>query len=193
VSSRTEKLALVLSPSRSILRDFRGNLVAISLALLTVLVYVLLSSLAASRCEGWSYLHAAYFTVINVTTVGFGDVTALTHAGKLLSGANALVGLLLFGVLVSLVTLAFQPGDLSGTVSIPVPEAPPAPSERDARVADDPALALLHSLGTLCGASAEDRHIENSRISIVVHRHHLSSDHAFIEIEIGLDRSGPAA
>jgi DNA repair exonuclease SbcCD ATPase subunit len=53
---------------------------------------------------------AFYFTVINMTTVGFGDLAPVSFWGKVFAMLNAIVGLALFGVLVGLIVMAFQPG-----------------------------------------------------------------------------------
>lgn len=43
--------------------------------------------------EGWSWVDSLYFSVVAVTTVGFGDLTPTTDASKLFT-----VGYLVFGV-----------------------------------------------------------------------------------------------
>ncbi|MBD3210635.1 hypothetical protein GF318_04615 [Candidatus Micrarchaeota archaeon] len=39
--------------------------------------------------EGWSFLDAAYFTTMTISTVGYGDIIPVTHLGKV--GAIVLV------------------------------------------------------------------------------------------------------
>ena len=48
--------------------------------------------LAQSR--GWSFPDCAYFAIITLTTVGYGDLTPATDAGKVLSAAFAVGGLI---------------------------------------------------------------------------------------------------
>ncbi len=43
--------------------------------------------------EGWSYLDALCFSVVTLTTVGYGDVTPSTDAGKLFTIFYILIGL----------------------------------------------------------------------------------------------------
>jgi len=52
---------------------------------------------------------AFYFTIISMTTVGFGDIVPLTSDAKVLAIANAVFGLLSFAALLSLVWQAFAP------------------------------------------------------------------------------------
>src|SRR5262245_45948904 len=115
--AQQDTLALVIAPRRQIVRDLRANSWLILIAIGLLFVYVVASSAVIEYAEGWSFLHAAYFTVINVTTVGFGDVTAATQVGKILSGINAFIGLVLFGALVAAITLAFQPTEFTGTAT----------------------------------------------------------------------------
>jgi hypothetical protein len=67
---------------------------------LTFLVVVLLGSgtLFYWRFEGWSVLDSVYFSVITLTTVGYGDFSPETTAGKVFTIVYVLIGL---GILVS--------------------------------------------------------------------------------------------
>lgn len=51
--------------------------------------------------EGWSYLDSFYFSAISATTVGYGDFSPKTPAGKLLAVFYIFCGI---GLLVTLVT-----------------------------------------------------------------------------------------
>lgn len=67
-------------------RDFR----ALSL---WVVLFLLLGTWFYARVEGWSALDALYFSVITLTTVGYGDLAPQTPAGKLFTILYVLVGL----------------------------------------------------------------------------------------------------
>jgi len=82
-----------------------------------LLAWILISAFLIALFENWTYLHAAYFTVINVTTVGFGDIVPATHRGKILAGLNSFAGLIAFGVLITVITTALQPGEYTGTAT----------------------------------------------------------------------------
>lgn len=111
-------LQLKVAPAAEVRRDVRKNLPWVLGLLIVTVVYVLLSSALIRAFEsGWTFLHACYFTVINMTTVGFGDVVPLTHWGKVIAGINAFAGLLLFGILVAVLALALQPSGWSATLT----------------------------------------------------------------------------
>ena len=67
---------------------------------LTFLVAVLLGSgsLFYWRIEGWTVVDSIYFSVITLTTVGYGDLAPETTAGKIFTTVYLLIGL---GILVS--------------------------------------------------------------------------------------------
>jgi hypothetical protein len=181
-----ERLALVIAPRRQIARDFRANSGPILVALAALAVYIILFSLIISVIEGWSFLHAAYFTVINVTTVGFGDVTAATHFGKVVSGINAFVGLIAFGILVALITLAVQPGEFTGTAS-PVGNASERAKGADVAHHDDGSEAVADLFESLGRVLRTRRDAEGGSVRIVV-RNHREDAHLLVEILVRSSR-----
>lgn len=70
------------------------------LAGLTLLL-LLIVMVVFHNLEGWSLLDSLYFSAITLATVGYGDFTPKTVAGKLLTIAYIFVG---FGLLVALLT-----------------------------------------------------------------------------------------
>ncbi|MCP4423630.1 MAG: two pore domain potassium channel family protein [Chloroflexi bacterium] len=52
--------------------------------------------------EGWSWLDALYFSVITLTTVGYGDLSPQTAAGKIFTIVYILIGL---GIISSFIVL----------------------------------------------------------------------------------------
>lgn len=55
--------------------------------------------------EQWSILDSLYFCVISLTTVGYGDVTPATDAGKIMAMIYIVLGL---GIIMALVTTVAQ-------------------------------------------------------------------------------------
>lgn len=43
--------------------------------------------------EGWRWLDAFYFCVVSLTTVGYGDITPKTDAGKLFTTVYLIIGI----------------------------------------------------------------------------------------------------
>lgn len=62
---------------------------------------LLVGTLVFNRVEGWSYLDSFYFSAISLTTVGYGDFSPHTDAGKLLAVFYIFCGI---GLLVALLT-----------------------------------------------------------------------------------------
>jgi voltage-gated potassium channel len=73
--------------------------------LLGVVLLLLLSGAQIyHRLEGWGYLDALYFTVITLTTVGYGDFAPQTNLGKIFSMLYILLGLGVLGALIALIS-----------------------------------------------------------------------------------------
>lgn len=62
---------------------------------------LLVGTLVFHRIEGWSYLDSFYYSAVTATTVGFGDFSPKTPAGKLLTVFYMFCGI---GLLVALLT-----------------------------------------------------------------------------------------
>lgn len=54
------------------------------------------ASAAFRWAEGWSWLDSIYFSVITISTIGYGDITPKTDAGKVITIFYVLCGLGLF-------------------------------------------------------------------------------------------------
>lgn len=136
------------------------------LVLGALVAYVLVASVVISAVEilpppagspqdaapvHWPFSHAAYFTITNVTGVGFGDVVPRTATGRAIAAANSAVGFLLFAAIVAALVLALSPGEFRrpGEHASEKPEAPREP------LGNDDALALaLSGLGYILRESA---------------------------------------
>nr|WP_286193752.1 potassium channel family protein [Tropicibacter sp. R16_0] len=57
---------------------------------------ILWASVFYRLVEGWSWLDSIYFSVVTISTVGFGDFSPETAAGKIFTMFYILVGLGIF-------------------------------------------------------------------------------------------------
>ncbi len=69
-----------------------------------VLLLLISGAYIYRRLEGWSYLDALYFTVITLTTVGYGDFAPHTDLGKIFSMLYILLGLGVLGSMIALIS-----------------------------------------------------------------------------------------
>ena len=58
-----------------------------------------------------SYFNSVWFTVITITTIGYGDISPLTQPGKLTTIILAFWGALLMALLVLVLSTIFEPNE----------------------------------------------------------------------------------
>jgi voltage-gated potassium channel Kch len=58
-----------------------------------VLLLLMIGTLFYTLVEGWTIVDSFYFSVITLTTVGYGDFSPVTTAGKLFTTVYILVGI----------------------------------------------------------------------------------------------------
>jgi voltage-gated potassium channel len=73
--------------------DFRGLLYLASVVVATGAVFY-------HAVEGWGWIDSVYFTVVTLTTIGYGDLSPSTAGSKVFTVVLVLVGI---GLLVSLI------------------------------------------------------------------------------------------
>ena len=78
------------------IRDWKRENVLLSLAISVILT----GTFVYHFIEGWSYLDSLYFTVITLTTVGYGDLSPQTPIGKIFTIFFIFTGL---GIILSLI------------------------------------------------------------------------------------------
>ena len=64
-----------------------------SILISTVIITLLIGTLFYNFVEGWSILDSVYFSVITLTTVGYGDLVPVTDLGKIFTSFYVLLGI----------------------------------------------------------------------------------------------------
>jgi len=116
------------------------------LALILVLFAAVFSAgtIAFMVVEGWPFLDALYMTVITLSTVGFGEVHPLDHAGRLVTIALILCGTGTLAYGLSVVTAFIVEGDLKNVLG-------------QRRM--EKALARMQGHVVVCGAGETGKHV----------------------------------
>jgi voltage-gated potassium channel len=74
--------------------------------LAAILATVLFGTVGYRAIEGWSWFDGLYMTVITLATIGYGETHPLTPAGRAFTIALVVVGVTVFGFLISILTKA---------------------------------------------------------------------------------------
>ena len=59
----------------------------------TLILTLLIGTLFYNFVEGWNVIDSMYFSVITLTTVGYGDLVPITDAGKIFTMFYVLLGI----------------------------------------------------------------------------------------------------
>lgn len=62
---------------------------------------IVLAAFVYMWIEGWGFIDALYFTVMTISTVGYGDITPVTQLGKLFTIVYVICGMSIFVALVT--------------------------------------------------------------------------------------------
>jgi voltage-gated potassium channel len=74
--------------------------------LIAVFATILFGTIGYHKLEGWPWFDGLYMTVITLATIGYGEVRPLTPAGRAFTIILIIVGVTVFGFLVSILTQA---------------------------------------------------------------------------------------
>ena len=70
-----------------------GLLNRLAIPIIIFILIIFLGSLAYQNVEGWRYLDSLYFTVVTVTTIGYGDFVPKTDLGKIFTMIFPFIGI----------------------------------------------------------------------------------------------------
>ena len=73
--------------------------------LLTTLFIIALGSVSYRYLEGWSWIDSIYFSVITLTTIGYGDLSPQTDGGKVFTLFYIVLGI---GIILSFVNTVYH-------------------------------------------------------------------------------------
>jgi len=73
--------------------------------LLTTLAVLGGGSIAYHYLEGWSWIDSVYFSIITLTTIGYGDFSPQTEAGKLFTIFYIIIGI---GIILTFVNTVYN-------------------------------------------------------------------------------------
>ena len=66
------------------------------IGILIVVIAIIAGTIWFSIIEWWDRFHSLYYVAVTISTIGYGDLIPVTHAGKVLTTIYALVGVPLF-------------------------------------------------------------------------------------------------
>lgn len=81
--------------------EFHNNRIILRIVGVFAVVVLAVGTLFYARVEGLRILDAAYFSTMTLTTIGYGDITPKTDAGKLFTMVYAVTGIGIIGAFAS--------------------------------------------------------------------------------------------
>lgn len=71
------------------------------LILAASLIYILTGSYFYHLIEDWRWIDSFYFSVVSLTTVGYGDISPVTDTGKIFTMFYLIFGIAIFGAFIN--------------------------------------------------------------------------------------------
>lgn len=187
--TNTSKMQMIIQPKHTVIRDMMANRRWIVALVIAIIVFVVISAAIFRFLEpelepgnaNNDWLNSVYFTVINITTVGFGDIVPRSSGAKLLAIVNSLVGVVIFGLMVAVIAAAFQPSEFAAECSVDSPLS--LATTHTPKTSKEGAVMLLNGLGALLGnAENADTH---TRISLILDAQvEDRKDHIIIDVHV---------
>lgn len=196
---------LIVNKPEVFWRDVRLNRKWLLWLVSFVIVYISLSALAFRLAEAhqlvgvenkvpMTYWKSLYFSVLNVSC-GFSYIHPTTGIGEAIAMANAVVGVVWFGMFLAILAHSLAPTELSGTLALssvgPNREAQAEGHAESEAVSVENAIAnLTHSVTTILRHSSKAENVElmeGARIHIDIDRHAAAGPphHVFVHIRVG--------
>ena len=72
--------------------------------LFTTSIILAIGSVSYHYIEGWGWIDSVYFSIITLTTIGYGDISPQTDAGKLFTIFYILIGI---GIILSFINTLY--------------------------------------------------------------------------------------
>ncbi len=111
-AARILRILVILAYGSDLARLLRGFIKSLALSPIFTLfaMTILMGSLAYYAIENGlsvhSYLDALWFTIVTITTVGYGDIVPVSQAGRALTMVLMLIGIVLWSVTIAVFTSA---------------------------------------------------------------------------------------
>lgn len=110
---------MIVQSHRRVWRDAKANAKWVFVPLALILLWAFVSAAISANCglvyspsgpnKELEYGAALYFTFINMTTVGFGDIYPISGGARILAVVNGILGIVMFALVTGALVLSLSP------------------------------------------------------------------------------------